>query len=136
MKLRLPTEKLADVYHLARFIDKVRLQQAEKLPEDYQSSYCNPAGLDGLFFKAFQMEAKTLVQKIASARDDQEIAEWFRSQTSSKQREKWNAFAVDLGRPGTALGERFKQVRAVKYPDLPDDWEGTVFEAIAHDERV
>ncbi|MDQ8188194.1 DUF5069 domain-containing protein [Pelagicoccus sp. SDUM812002] len=134
MKLRLPSEKLGGAYHLARVIDKIRLQNLGELPEEYQSSYCNPAGLDGLFLKAFKLEADTLVQTITKSSSDQEIVEWFKSQTTQEQCEKWNAFALELGRPGTALGERFKQVRAIKYPELPSEWEGTVFEAIALDE--
>lgn len=135
MKLRLPTEKLAGVYHLARFIDKIRLHNAGELPEDYQSSFRNPAALDGLFLKAFDLEAEKLVTQVSHAQSDDEVANWFQTQVSPEQCEKWNAFAIELGRPGTALGERFKQVRPVKYPNLPDDWEGTVFEAIALDEK-
>lgn len=135
MNLRLPSQKLGGVYHLARFIDKVRLNKAGELPGDYQSSFCNPAAVDGLFLKAFELESQDLVDVTTNAESEKEIVTWFQSKTTAEQREKWNAFALELGRPGTALGERFKQVRPIKYPNLPDDWEGTVFEAIALDEK-
>ncbi len=134
MNLRLPTQKLGGVYHLARIIDKVRLNNAGDLPEDYQSSFCNPVALDGLFLKAFAFETQDLVQTITDSKSDDEIVAWFQAKTNQLQCDKWNAFALELGRPGTALGERFKRVRPTKYPDLPGDWEGTVFEAIALDE--
>lgn len=134
MKLRLPSQKLGGVYHLARLIDKVRLQNAGELPKDYQSSFCNPAALDGLFLKAFGLKTDLLIEKISEAKNEEEIVAWFKSAVTQEQCDRWNAFAPELGRPGTALGERFKQVRPIKYPDLPDEWEGTVFEAIALDE--
>jgi len=45
--LRSPYQKVAGLYHLARMLDKIRLHQAGKLPQDYHPNFDLSAGLDG-----------------------------------------------------------------------------------------
>jgi len=44
---RSPYQKVAGLYHLARMLDKIRLHQAGKLPQDYHPNLGLSAGLDG-----------------------------------------------------------------------------------------
>ncbi|MBC2605843.1 DUF5069 domain-containing protein [Pelagicoccus albus] len=138
MNIRLPSEKLFGIYHLGRFIDKAHLKNQGKLSEEYLASFCSPKGLDGLFIDFFKLDQEEFLEAVANSSDtarDQEIVSWVLSKVSEEQIEEWNEFAFNLGRPGTPSRERFEQVLPVKYPNLPPDFPGTVFEAIEADEK-
>ena len=45
--LRSPYQKVANLYHLGRMLDKIRLRQAERLPTEYLPNFGLSAGLDG-----------------------------------------------------------------------------------------
>lgn len=133
MNLRLPSEKLAGIYHLGRYVDKARLRSAGDLPEEYLASFNKPKGLDGLFLSTLGLAEEEFLTAVECATDE-EIGSWITSRVSEKKISEWNELSFNLGRPGTPGRERFLQVLPVKYPNLPHDFNGTVFEAIAADE--
>ena len=72
--LRSPREKIAGWAHLARFIDKVRLHQAGKLPEDYQANFCK--GFDGYWLEGSGVNKDSFFEVVRKSKTDSEIEQW------------------------------------------------------------
>ena len=66
--LRSPRQVLAGWVHLARFVDKVRLHHAGKLPADYQANFCG--GFDGRWLEAAGVSKETFLEAVRAAKDD------------------------------------------------------------------
>jgi len=134
MKLPSPTERLADCVWLPRILAKARLNLSQRLPPDYESRFCHPSGIDGLFLTFFQLTREQILS--ACAQTDADVAKWF---LSSSEREAkvadWNHVAVNLGRSGFPMADRLPLALASTYKHLAGGKFETVFEVLEADER-
>jgi hypothetical protein len=134
MKLPRPIDQLAGCVWLPRIIAKARLLSAGALPEDYAARFCHASGVDGQFISFFNVTKEELLA--VGGRSDEGVAEWFLSSLSRKARvEEWNNIAVNLGRPGFPMAERFPIALATTYQHLAGHGLKTVFEVLEADEK-
>jgi rhodanese-related sulfurtransferase len=126
---RSPHEKLGDIVHLPRFIDKARLYPLGRLPG---YNYLN-TGLDKALLDFLCVEGREFEQAIQSCADDEAVLKWLKSQLA----ESWPAsHAIKVfndrmtsRRPDTAEKQlHFDQIRS-KYPPTKKRVE-TVFDLI------
>ena len=112
---------------------KARLLRAGALPEDYAARFCHPTGVDGVFLSHFGLSQEDILS--AAALSDEKAAEWFLSRTSAEHVEQWNQIAVNLGRPGYPMAERFPVALATTYKHVASRGLATVFEVLEADEK-
>ena len=133
MKLPSPTEELAGVVWLPRILAKARQLQGGVLQEDYAASFCNPKGVDGVFLAHFGLSREAILS--AAALTNAKAAERFLSRTTTEQRAHWNHTALNLGRPGYPMAERFPVALATTYKNVDARGFSTVFEVLEADEK-
>src|SRR5262249_26895212 len=133
VKLPRPTEKLAECVWLPRILAKARQLQGDFLPPDYEASFCNPKGVDGVFLGHFGLNRDDILSAAALTND--KAAEWFLSRTSAERIVQWNHTALSLGRPGYPMAERFPVALATTYKNVDSRGLTTVFEVLEADER-
>jgi hypothetical protein len=98
--LRSPYQKVANLYHLGRMLDKIRLQQAERLPAEYLPNFGLSAGLDGHLCGFLGVEFSAVCERVRQGGTDDEIVEWCfqRGLRPSKMQARiWNEFARKFG---------------------------------------
>jgi len=99
--LRSPLDKaLGGLHHLGRMIDKIRLQQAGRLPEDFQRNYGLSVGLDGMFCGFLGVTFAVVEARVRAGGTDAEIAEWILAQGLRPNRQQafvWNEFSRKVG---------------------------------------
>ena len=136
MKLPRPTEKLAGCVWLPRILSKARLLQDGALPANYEARFCHPTGVDGLFLSHFGLNREDIIA--AAKWSDDEVTQWFLSHAGSNQCkiEEWNHTALNLGRPGYPMGERFPVTLATIYKHVADRGLTTIFEVLEEDEKA
>lgn len=139
MKLRQPTEKLANCVWLARLVDKARLYQSGKLAEDYARVFCHPLATDGQFLEHFQLKKEEILAVIdGSPTNDEELAEWFINcpQVTSALIEEWNTLAPNLGKKGYPMQRGFQWALKNFYADkVTSAGVDSIFTAIEFDEK-
>ncbi len=99
---RCPRETMDGWVHLPRFIDKIRLQLAGKLPPDYQANFTK--GFDGRWLATAGVEAVPFIEMVKHTLTDGEVADWVRQHVKRSDAEK-RAFADSV----------------LNYPDRDDD---------------
>jgi len=107
--------------------------QGGVLQEDYAASFCNPKGVDGVFLAHFGLSREAILS--AAALTNAKAAEWFLSRTTTEQRAHWNHTALNLGRPGYPMAERFPVALATTYKNVDARGFSTVFEVLEADEK-
>jgi gluconokinase len=60
--------------YLPRFIDKIRLHLASKLPADYQPNFCK--GFDGQWLDAAGIKAEELMEVVKHSITDGQVCDW------------------------------------------------------------
>ncbi|MFI5337021.1 MAG: DUF5069 domain-containing protein [Opitutales bacterium] len=99
--LRSPYDKTAGgLHHLGRMLDKIRLRQAGRLPEDYHRNYGLSVGLDGQLCGFLGIEFKEVEARVQAGGADAEIAEWIFSRAlrpSRTQAHIWNEYLRKFG---------------------------------------
>ncbi len=135
MKLPTPHETLVGCVWLPRVLAKARLIASGELPADYVACFCHPMGVDGQFLAHFALTKDDIV--IAAKRDDAAVAEWFLSRIPDAARAiaTWNDIAVNLGRAGYPMAERFPVALATTYRHVDARGLTSVFEVLEADER-
>lgn len=133
MKLPRPSEKLAGCVWLPRILSKARLWQSGALPQDYAANFCQPKGVDGLFLSHFGLSREDILS--AAALSDERVSEWFLCRSSAERVEQWNQIALNLGRPGYPMAERFPVALATTYKHVDSRGLTTVFEVLEADEK-
>jgi len=135
MKLPSPREKLADCVWLPRILAKARLSAAGQLPPEYESRFGHTTGTDGQFLSFFRV-TKTDVMAICG-QSDSAVAAWFLSLPTATPARigEWNHLAVNLGRPGFPMAERFPIALATIYKHLAGGKFETIFEILEADEK-
>lgn len=107
--LRSPYVKTHGLFYFARMIDKIRLNAAKKLPEDFVANL--GTGFDGRCVRFLQIDYPKLVkQTLSSNGSDEELLEWCFTQgrrPSEEEIEIWNGFMSKCGWKD-AVGERLK----------------------------
>jgi gluconokinase len=120
--LRSPREKLAGWVHLPRFIDKIRLHQAGKLPADYQANFCQ--GFDGMWLAAAGVDREEFLEVARRGASDAEIEQWViasvNSRVTPEQIEAFNQRVLNRGR-GDELAARLAQRKAESGLSQRDD---------------
>lgn len=99
--LRSPYDKsVGGLHHLGRMLDKIRLHQAGKLPEDFRRNYGLSIGLDGQLCGFLNVKFADVEAKLQACGSDAEIAEWIFSTGLRPNRSQafiWNEHSRKLG---------------------------------------
>jgi len=108
--LRSPREKMAGWVHLPRFIDKIRLHQAGKLPADYQNNFAS-RGFDAFWLEASGLDRESFLELVRKTADDRKIEAWVKAHArrTPQEIEAFNQKVMNHGRSGdmaTRLAER------------------------------
>ncbi len=95
--------------HLPRFVDKIRLQLAGKLPPDYQENFTK--GFDGAWLKAAGLDAAAFIEVVRTTVTDGEVCDWVQQnvKTSAADREAFNNFVLNRGRDNEEAKARLEQ---------------------------
>ena len=137
INIRSPFEKLAGCYYLARLADKIRLELAGQLSEDYRPYLFHRHGADTQFTNYFGLAKEELIEAVKTANDDDaRMAAWFEQRTGldEAKRNAWNELAVNLGKPGFPMAKTLTWAKENLLPHCPDPTIDTVFKAIEWDE--
>lgn len=95
--------------HLPRFIDKIRLNLAGKLPTDYHANL-GTKGFDDRWLKAAGLAAPQFIEIVRSSVTDGEVCDWIRTNVKrpAEQRE-FNDYVLNHGRENDpAVRERLQ----------------------------
>ena len=136
MNIPAPKERLADCIWLPRILAKARMLERGELPAAYAERFCHPTGVDTIFLNYFHLTPDDIVT--AAGKDDATVVAWFRSRPEGAPERiaKWNDTAVNLGRPGYPLAERFPVARETTYKHIDSRGMTTVFELLEADDKV
>ena len=94
---RSPRETMDGWSHLPRYIDKIRLHLAGRLPPDYQENLGK--GFDGMWLKYAGVTHEQMVDVVKNSITDGEVCDWVRRNVKKSPAEK-AAHAKDmLSRP-------------------------------------
>ena len=107
---RSPRETMGGWMHLPRYLDKVRLHLAGKLPADYQPNFGK--GFDGRWLAAAGLTHEQFIDVVKSTVTDGEVCDWVRLnvlKSDAEKREHAEGMA-NYPKPGdTAMEDRLKQ---------------------------
>ena len=94
---RSPREMMDGWVHLPRFVDKVRLHLAGKLPADYQENFTK--GFDGSWLRAAGVTAEQMIEVVKNSVTDGEVCDWVRKNVKKSAAEKttFNNFVLNRG---------------------------------------
>lgn len=99
--LRSPYDKtIGGLHHLGRMLDKIRLQLAGRLPEDFHRNYGLSVGLDGQLCGFLNVKFEDVEAQVAVGRSDGEVAEWIFTSGLRPNRSQafvWNEHSRKLG---------------------------------------
>ncbi len=131
---RSPKEQMAGWYHLPRFLDKIRLHLAGRLPADYQENFTK--GFDGSWLKAAGVTGDQMIEVVKSSITDGQVCDWVRAhaQRSAGEQQKFNDGVVNYGREGDELRARLKWRKEQAGLGHRDDIQ-TFFDFIDADEK-
>lgn len=75
--LRSPYDKtVGGLHHLGRMLDKIRLMQAARLPEDFHRNYGLSVGLDGHLCGFLNVKFEAVAAKVQEGLADDAVTEW------------------------------------------------------------
>lgn len=83
---RSPRETMCGWMHLPRYIDKIRLHLAGRLPADYQPNLGK--GFDGSWLRAAGLTHDQMVEVVRGTITDGEVADWVRANVRRTEIEK------------------------------------------------
>lgn len=108
------------------------------MPLSYRVAFGSRIGVDGFFFRHFQLSRPQIVAAVRVAPDDEELAQWFlaRRAVTAESIAMWNEFAPRLGAKGHPGHATFLTIRWILYPKSIVHPVGSIFEAIAQDEGL
>lgn len=96
--LRSPREEVEGLVYFGRMMDKLRLEQAGKLPKDYQENMGK--GFDAACCEFLGVSYPSLREKVRQGGSDRELLEWCQSQGKARDgadRKVWNAYLSKRG---------------------------------------
>jgi len=105
---RSPKEAMDGWVYLPRFVDKIRLHLAGKLPADYQDNFTK--GFDAAWLQAAGLTADEFIKVVSGTITDGEVADWLRSHVKRTDAEKLahRDYLLNYGRTGDELKARLK----------------------------
>lgn len=83
---RSPRETMCGWMHLPRYIDKIRLHLAGRLPKDYQDNFGK--GFDGAWLKAAGLTHEPFVEVVRNTITDGEVCDWVRQNVKKTDADK------------------------------------------------
>jgi hypothetical protein len=83
---RSPRETMNGWMHLPRYIDKIRLHLAGKLPKDYQDNFGK--GFDGAWLKAAGLTHEQFIEIVRNTITDGEVCDWVRQNVKKSEADK------------------------------------------------
>src|SRR5947207_3861724 len=94
---RSPRETMDGWVYLPRFIDKIRLHVAGKLPPDYQENFTK--GFDGSWLRAAGVSAEQMIDVVKNSITDGQVCDWVRQNVKKAPAEKavFNNFVLNRG---------------------------------------
>jgi len=99
--LRSPYDKTpGGLHHLGRMLDKIRLRQASRLPEEYHRNYGLSVGLDGQLCGYLNVKFEDIAARVQQGGTDDELAEWIFARglrPTKAQAHVWNEFVRKIG---------------------------------------
>ncbi len=109
---RSPRETMCGWVHLPRFIDKIRLHLAGRLPAEYQANFTK--GFDGYWLKAAGVSAEQMIEVVKNSITDGQVADWVAQHVKKSAAEKaaFNEFVLKRGSGGDDMSERLKMRKA------------------------
>ena len=107
---RSPLETMNGWVHLPRLIDKIRLQAAGKLAEDYQGNLLN-AGFDAKWLEVAEVQGDEFRALVEKSTCDGEICDWVRQNVrkSDRVKEDFKEHVINYGREGEDLRARLQK---------------------------
>ena len=105
---RSPRESMSGWAHLPRFVDKIRLHAAGKLPSDYQENFTK--GFDGFWLKSAGVDADQFVNFVKNSITDGQVADWVAKNVKKSDAEKaaFNNYVLNRGRDDESAAARLK----------------------------
>jgi hypothetical protein len=106
---RSPREMMDGWVHLPRFVDKIRLHLAGKLPPDYQENFTK--GFDSSWLRAAGVTAEQMIDVVKNSITDGQVSDWVRQNVKKPPAEKtiFNNFVLNRGtEPEPELQARLK----------------------------
>src|SRR5258708_14321183 len=105
---RSPREVMAGWVYLPRFLDKIRLHLAGKLPPDYQENFTK--GFDGAWLKAAGLSADAFIAVVKNTTTDGEVCDWVRKNVHKTEADKaaFRDFLLNRGPAGEETMARLK----------------------------
>lgn len=105
---RSPRETMDGWVHLPRFIDKIRLHLAGRLPADYQENFTK--GFDEAWLKAAGVKPDEIIQAVKASITDGEVCDWVKKNVKKSQPEKaaFNQFVLHRGQDTDDMKARLK----------------------------
>ena len=105
---RSPHEMMAGWVHLPRFIDKIRLHLAGKLPPDYQENLTK--GFDGFWLQAAGVTADRFIDVVKNSSIDGQVYDWVirNVKTTDAEKSAFNKHVLNRGRDTDEMKARLK----------------------------
>ncbi len=108
---RSPRESMCGWVYLPRFVDKIRLHLAGKLPADYQENFTK--GFDGAWLKNAGVTAEQMIEVVKHSVTDGQVADWVACHVKKSEAEK-EAFRDFVLKRGTEGGESTERLNMRK----------------------
>lgn len=95
--------------YLPRFVDKIRLHLAGKLPTDYQENFTK--GFDGQWLQAAGLDAGKFIEVVKNTTTDGEVCDWVRKNVKAGDSEKttFNNYILNRGADADDTRARLEQ---------------------------
>lgn len=98
--LRGPYEQVRGIYLFGRMLDKIRLDAAGKLPDDWVAALGIESGFDGRVCRFFRLPFASIQGRVLEGGNDEEILDWVLEngyRPSGEEIEVWNGFVMKSG---------------------------------------
>ncbi len=105
---RSPRETMDGWVYLPRFVDKIRLHLAGKLPSDYQDNFTK--GFDAFWLKTAGLTAEEFIAQVKSTVTDGEVCDWVRCNVkkTAEEKEAFNRYILNRGRDADDVKARLQ----------------------------
>jgi hypothetical protein len=105
---RSPREVMSGWAYLPRFVDKIRLHLAGKLPADYQANFTK--GFDGSWLAAAGVTAEQMIEVVKNSITDGQVADWVAKNVKKSEAEKavFRDYILKRGTEGGEITERLQ----------------------------
>ena len=138
MQLPHPLVRLAGCCWWQRHVTKTRVFLRGEMPFLYRIAFGARSGVDGYFFRHFDLGKNQVLAAIRARPDDAAAAEWFLQQpgVTPERIAEWNRFAPLLGVKGHPAYLTRQIVKWLLYPRSIAHPVDSIFTAIAQDEGL